>query len=69
MKYLEDLVKLKSDKNCDAILEYIKNKLKGKVDDLCVFGGETKVLLAGLNTNLPRVRPHNSFRAHRYCQC
>lgn len=57
MKNLEKLVAIKSDENCNQILEYLKNELTGKVKEIEIVGENVKVLIAGINTNLKDVQP------------
>lgn len=57
MKYLEKLVSIRSDKNCDKILEYIKAELDKTAVEVRIFGVENKILLAGINTKLKNIEP------------
>ncbi len=57
MKNLERLVAIESYENCNKILDYIKNELESKAVEVKVFGDDTKILLAGLNTKLFDICP------------
>ncbi len=57
MENLEKLVAIKSDKNCNQILEYLKNQLTGKVKEVKIIEKDAKILIAGINTNLKDVQP------------
>ena len=57
MKYLEKLVSIKSDENCDEILTYLKNELVFRVKDIKILGKDEKILIAGLNTKLSNIEP------------
>lgn len=57
MKNLERLVAIKSDNNCDEILNFIVEELKNKVTEIKIFGNDVKVLLAGINCCLKDVEP------------
>ena len=57
MKNLERLVAIESYENCNKILDYIKNELESKAVEVKVFGDDTKILLAGLNTQLFDICP------------
>lgn len=57
MKYLEKLVSIRSDENCDLILEFIKEELSSKVDEVRILGESNKILIAGINTKLNDVEP------------
>ena len=57
MENLEKLVAIKSDENCNQILEYLKNQLTGKVKEVKIIGEDAKILIAGINTNLKDIQP------------
>lgn len=57
MKNLGKLVSLRSDENCDKILEFLTNELQDKVEEIKVVGDERKGLLVGINTNLRDTEP------------
>lgn len=57
LEKLEKLVNIRSDENCDLILEFIKNELVNKVEEVKIFGESKKVLIAGINTNLKNITP------------
>ena len=57
MENLEKLVAIKSDKNCNQILEYLKNQLTGKVKEVKIIEKDAKILIAGINTNLKDIQP------------
>ena len=58
MEYLKKLISLKSDKNCDEIICYIKSTLQDEVCDLEIFDeNDTKVLFVGINTKLCNISP------------
>ncbi len=57
LEKLEKLVSIRSDKNCDLILEFIKNELIDKVEEVKIFGDNKKVLIAGINTHLKNITP------------
>ena len=57
MKYLKKLVSIKSDENCDEILNYLKSELMYRVKELKILGEEEKILIAGLNTKLCNIEP------------
>ncbi len=57
LEKLKELVKIRSDENCDLILEFIKNQLMNKVEEVKIFGSNKKILIAGINTNLKDVNP------------
>ena len=57
MKYLEKLVAIKSNENCDEIIDYIKSELKDKVEEIVVAGTTTKVLIIGINAKLKNITP------------
>lgn len=57
MKYLKKLVSIKSDENCDEILNYLKSELMHRVKELKILGEEEKILIAGLNTKLNNIEP------------
>lgn len=58
MKNLEKLVGIRSDENCDSILEFLKTELNGTAQEVAIFGDETKILIAGINTKLKDVEPN-----------
>ena len=57
MNYLEKLVGIRSDENCDQILEFIKDELSDKAVEVKIFGDDIKILIAGINTNLSNIAP------------
>lgn len=57
LEKLEKLVNIRSDENCDLILEFIKNELINKVKEVKIFGKSKKVLIAGINTKLKNITP------------
>ncbi len=57
MKNLEKLISLRSDKNCDEILEFLTTEFEGKVEEVKVVGDEWKGLLVGINTKLRDTEP------------
>lgn len=57
LEKLEKLVNIRSDENCDTILEFIKNELINKVEEVKIFGESKKVLFAGINTKLKNITP------------
>lgn len=57
MKILKELVEIPSCNNCDDILEYIKEKLIDKVEEINIYGNKSKFLLAGINTRLRNIEP------------
>lgn len=57
MENLEKLVAIKSDENCNQILEYLKNQLTGKVKEVKIIEKDAKILIAGINTNLKDIQP------------
>lgn len=57
MKNLEKLVAIKSDENCNQILEYLKNQLASKVKEIKLIGEDTKILIVGINSNLKDIEP------------
>ena len=64
MEYLEKLVSIRSDENCDQILNYIKTELESKAVDVKIIQDDTTILIAGINTQLNDVCPHCFGRAH-----
>lgn len=57
MKNLEKLVGIRSDENCDLILDFLKDELYGSAQEIKILGDETKILIAGLNTKLKDIEP------------
>ena len=58
MEYLEKLVSIKSDRDCDEILKFIYDELKDKVKEIKIIeNNNTKFLIAGINTILKDINP------------
>ena len=57
MENLKKLVSIKSDKNCDKILNFLQKTLKNKVFDIKIYGNYNKMLLVGINTKLKNIEP------------
>ena len=57
MENLKKLIAKQSFENCDDILLFLKDELKDKVQELKIFGKDTKVFLAGINTKLYDIEP------------
>ena len=45
MENLKNLIKIKSYQNCDEILEYLKNNLGNKVEELSILATQQKYYL------------------------
>ncbi len=57
MLNLEKLVNIRSDENCDKILDKIYEEMKDKVQEIKILGQKNKIFLAGINTGLKDVEP------------
>lgn len=57
MLNLEKLVNIRSDENCDLILEKIKEELESSVSEVKILNKTSKILLAGINTKLKDIEP------------
>lgn len=57
MENLKKLVAIKSDENCNEIIDYLKKELNDKVEKIMTFGETTKVLIVGINTKLKDITP------------
>lgn len=57
MENLKKLVSIKSDKNCEEILNFLQKTLKNKVFDLKIYKNDCKILLVGINTKLDSIEP------------
>ena len=60
MEILKNLMKIRSDKDCDEILKYIENELKDKVEEILYIKNEqdNKLnMLVGINCKLKNIEP------------
>lgn len=57
MENLKKLVSIKSDKNCEEILNFLQKTLKNKVFNLKIYKKDCKILLVGINTKLDSIEP------------
>ena len=57
MENLKKLVSIKSDKNCEKMLIFLKKTLKNKVFDLKIYKSDVEIMLVGINTKLDSIEP------------
>ena len=57
MENLKKLVGIKSNKNCNEILNFLQKELKNKVFDLKIYEKDKKIMLIGINTKLKNIQP------------
>ena len=69
MKNLLELVRIKSNQDEKEMIEFLKLKLKDKVEEIKILENKQdkkKSILVGVNTTLKDVCPHCAIWTHRY---